>query len=343
MKTLAITVLLTLALALTACTGNDNNGSNGGASAPVANVPAVEAPTTPPQDDNNENEAYEPTTRTITDREGYELTIPLEINTIVTLGPTNAEILVALGVADRIIATDSFAADVVGLGADIPRSFGIMDFDVEYVMDLMPDILVVTGIARIGGDSPLEPLANIGISIVHMPTSQSLQGIYDDIRFLADITGTEAAAEAVIAEMQAEFDAVAAIAATITTTRTVYFEVSPAPWMFSLGNGTFLHEIIQLTGATNIFGDQEGWISVSEEDLLELNPDVILTSTDFLPDPIGEIAERPGFDAITAVQNGDIFQIGTAVSNRASPNVVIALRQIAEAVFPEYFCPNCDL
>ena len=307
MKVLTMVILLALALTFAACSNNGDDEAS-------------------------------PTTRTITDREGYTLEIPTEISTVVTLGPSNAEILVALGVADKIIATDSFASDVAGLGTGVPRSFGIMDFDAEYIVDLMPDILIATGVARIGGDdNPLELLANVGISIIHMPTSESIEGIYADIRFLADVLNVSSAAESVIAEMQAEFDAVAAIAATITTPRTVYFEVSPAPWMFSLGTGTFLHEIIELTGATNIFADHEGWISVSEEDLLELNPDVILTSTDFIDDPIGEIASRPGFDALTAVQTGDIFQIGTAVSNRASPNVVIALRQIAEAVFPEYF------
>jgi len=365
MKILTIAILLTLALAVTACTReNDNETTTTDGTAETATPGPLTEPeppcsATPYAYGNNDDndcicdtptacDACDPptcsacaaTTRTITDREGYSLTIPTNVNTVVTLGPSNAEILVALGVADRIIATDSFAADVAGLGAGVPRSFGIIDFDVEYIMDLMPDVLIVTGVARIGGDSPLGPIANVGISIVHMPTSQSMQGIYDDIRFLADVMGVAATAETVVAQMQAEFDAVAAIAATITTPRTVYFEVSPAPWMFSLGTGTFLHEIIELTGATNIFGDQEGWIPVSEEDLLELNPDVILTSTDFIPDPIGEIAERPGFDTLTAVQNGDIFQIGTAVSNRASPNVVIALRQIAEAVFPEYFSLN---
>jgi len=284
----------------------------------------------------NEGTAAEP--RTIIDREGYEITIPAEINTIVTLGPSNAEVLVALGFGDRIIAADSFASDVEGLGAGVPRSFGIMDFDVEYVMDLMPDVIFATGITRLGGgESPLGPIVDLGISVIHMPSSDSIEGIYEDIRFVADVMGNRSAADTVIASMQAEFDAIAAIAANITTRRTVYFEVSPAPWMFSFGTGTFLHEILEHVGAVNVFGDQNGWVSVSEEALLELNPDVILTSTDFLDDPIGEIASRPGFDVITAVQNGNIFSINTAASNRPSPNIVVALREIAQAVFPEYF------
>ena len=137
--------------------------------------------------------------------------------------------------------------------------------------------------------------------------------------------------------MQTEIDAISQIASTITETRTVYFEISPAPWMVSFGAGTFLHEMIELVGAVNIFADQNGWIGVSEELLVELNPDIILTSTDFLDDPIAEIIGRPGFDTIAAVQNGDVFIIDANASNRPSQHIIIALRQIAEAVFPEYF------
>jgi iron complex transport system substrate-binding protein len=170
-----------------------------------------------------------------------------------------------------------------------------------------------------------------------IPSSTSIEGIKEDILFIAAVMGVNAEGEEIIAEMEREIDAIRAIGNAITNKRTVYFEISPAPWMFSFGSNTFLNEMIELLGATNIFADQNGWIPVSEEVLLELDPDVILTSTDFIPDPIGEIKGRPGFDALTAVQNGDVFTINTAASNRPSHNITRAMKEIAEAVFPEYF------
>jgi len=306
-KTLVVLLgLLALVLALAACTSNN-----------------VE-PATP---------------RTITDREGYTITLPGEINTIITLGPSNAEILVALGLASNIIATDSFSADVAGLGTGVARAFGITDFDAEYITELMPDIIFASGgLSRAGEeDGPMAPVAAAGITVLYMPTSTSIAEIMEDIRFIADVMGVNEASETVIADMQSEIDAISRIAAGITQTRTVYFEISPSPWMFSFGTGTFLHEIIELIGATNIFAGIEGWHSVSEEELLELNPDIILTSVDFMDDPIAEIMGRPGFDAIIAVQNEAVFSIDANASNRPSQHIVIALRQIAQAVFPEYF------
>jgi len=98
-----------------------------------------------------------------------------------------------------------------------------------------------------------------------------------------------------------------------------------------------LNELIELAGAKNIFAQQQGWIPVDAEVVIYANPDVIITSTNFLDDPIAEILERPGFDAIEAVQNGNVFPIDTATSNRPTHNITRALRYIAIAVYPEYF------
>jgi len=308
MKQLKIIALLgLLALALAACTGN-----------------------------NEPDDAYTPT-RTTTDRAGNAINLPSDINTIVTLAPANAEIIVALGLGDKIIATDSFSADVAGLGAGVPRAFGITDFDVEYITELMPDVLFASMVRIPGTDDPLAALIDVGITVIYMPVSNSIGAIMDDIRFIAYVLDAVDAGNEVIANMQEVIDDVKQIAAGITETRTVYFEVSPPPWLTSLGTGTFIHDMIELVGATNIFEDEFGWVSVSEEILVELNPDIILTSEGFLDDPILEIISRPGFDAITAVQNDAVFRIDTNASSRPGPNIVIALRQIAEAVFPEYF------
>jgi len=271
--------------------------------------------------------------RDITNRDGYIVSVPREINTIVTLGPSKAEILVALGFGDRIIAVDRFAYDIVGLGDGVVKEFGIMDPDAEYIVNLMPDIIFVSG-PVVNDESPLAPIVAAGITVITMPTSTTVSGIMEDIRFVAAVMGDYDAGEGIVEAMQADIDEIMQIAATISEPRKVYFEVAP---LFSLGSGTFLNELIELAGAINIFADLEGWIPVSDEVVVELNPDVILTSTNFLDDPIADIVERPGFDAINAVQNGDVFRIDTALSNRPTHNITRALRYIAIATYPEYF------
>lgn len=325
-------LLLIMAMIFTACGGN--NDTPEATPSPSPTVEATPTPETTPAPE----EPAPVRVRPETDREGYAISLPDEINTIISIGPSNTEILVALGLSDRIVAADMFSADVPGIPSGISTELSIMGLDAEYVVNLMPDLVFITGMARAGGDDdPLAPVSAAGITVIYMPTSVSIAAIMEDIRFIAAVMEANEAGEGIISAMQAEIDEIAQIAATISETRTVYFEISPAPWMFSFGTETFLNEMIELVGATNIFADQVGWIPVTDEVLLEANPDVILTSTDFLDDPLGEIMERPGFNVITAVQNGDVFQIDANSSNRPSHNIVIALRQIAEAVFPEYF------
>ncbi|MCL1997157.1 MAG: ABC transporter substrate-binding protein [Turicibacter sp.] len=272
------------------------------------------------------------------DREGFAIELPDEINSIISIGPSNTEVLVALGFGDRIVAVDMFSADVDGLAGSVSMELSMMALDAEYVVSLMPDVVFVTGMARAGGeDDPLAPVSAAGISVVYMPTSASIAEIMEDIRFVAAVMEDAAAGEVLIANMQAEIDEISQIAQSVTETRTVYFEISPAPWMFSTGTGTFLHEMIELVGAVNVFAGEEGWIPVSDEAVLAADPDVILTSSDFIDDPVGEILERPGFDVITAVQNGNVFEIDANASSRPSHNITIALWQIARAIFPEYF------
>ncbi|MCL2202435.1 MAG: ABC transporter substrate-binding protein [Defluviitaleaceae bacterium] len=328
-------LLLIMAMIFTACGGNNSTPVATPSPSPSPTAEATPSPT--PAATPTPEEPAPARVRPDTDREGYAISLPDEINTIISIGPSNTEILVALGLSDRIIAADMFSADVVGIPDRISTELDMMGLDAEYIVNLMPDLVLITGMTRVGGDDPLAPVSAAGITVIYMPISVSIAAIMEDIRFIAAVMEANEAGEGIISTMQGSIDEIGQIAATIAETRTVYFEVSPAPWMFSFGTETFLNEMIELVGATNIFAGQVGWIPVTDEVLLEANPDVILTSTDFLDDPLGEIMERPGFNVITAVQNGDVFQIDANASNRPSHNIVIALRQIAEAVFPEYF------
>jgi iron complex transport system substrate-binding protein len=270
----------------------------------------------------------------IYDREGNPVFLLRQINNIISIAPSNTEILIALGFGDAIVAADD--QYVTGIAPDI-AVLNMSALNLEHIISLNPDLVVTSSMILLAGDNPLSPLSDLGVAVAYIPSSDSIAGIMEDIRFIAAMMNAGEAGEEIISAMQAEIDEIRKIAEAITETRTVYVEISPAPWMFSFGTGTFLHEMVELVGAVNVFANQESWISVTGEALLEANPDVILTLTDFLDDPVAEIMERPGFGVITAIRNGDVFQIDAISSQRPSHNIVKALREIAEAVFPEYF------
>ncbi|MCL2361919.1 MAG: ABC transporter substrate-binding protein [Defluviitaleaceae bacterium] len=325
--------MIALLIVFAACSNNE---------AVITPDPTPEAtpePTPEPVAEQEEPE-YEPEELTafveIIDREGYTVSVPAEINTIISIGPANTEIIAALGFAGQIISTDMFSGNVPGLAAGI-NVLDMMALDMEYIIDLGPDIVFVTGMTRVGGVDPMGPVVDMGISVIHIPMSDTIANVMDDIRFIAYVLGAEGTGANIVEGMEEAIAEIQSIAATISEEKTVYFEVSPAPWMFSFGSGTFLNEMIELIGGINVFADQEGWLGVSDEQILELNPDVILTSTDFLDDPVAEIMERDGWDTITAVQEGAVFQIDADSSSRPSHNIIAALREMAQAIYPDYF------
>ena len=280
--------------------------------------------------------AATPDTVITSDREGNPITLPENINTVISIAPSNTEILVALGLADKIIATDSYSARLEGVRTDIPL-LDMMSPDGEQIINLKPDILLVNDISKVGGVDPFKIVSDAGICTIYIPTSTSIDGIKEDIRFVAAVMDVQAEGESIITEMEQEIDAIRAIGQTITDKKSVYFEISPDPSLYSFGKGVFLDDMLDIIGAENIFADRDGWFSIAAEAVLDANPDVIITNAGYLADPVGEIMSRPGWEVVTAVQNGDVYYVDENSSSRPSPQVTKALKQMAEAVYPDKF------
>lgn len=262
-----------------------------------------------------------------------------EVGRIISTSPSNTEILVGLGLTDKIVAVDKYSTDIEGLNADIPQ-LELSNPDAETILALEPDLIITSEINHVGNaENPFSMLEESGIDVLYMPTSTSIEGIYSDIEKIAEATGTTAQGEALINGMKEKISAISEIAKTIPESerKTVYFEISPAPSLFSFGKETFLNEMIELIGATNIFGNETGWISPSEETILKDNPDVILSNVNYIENPIEEIKGRAGWENLTAVKDNQIFMINTNAASRPSQNVIIALEEMAQAIYPNYY------
>ena len=270
------------------------------------------------------------------DPSGAEINVPEKVESIVVLAPSLAEIVVALGHGDQIIAYDFNSIGLKGLPSDLPV-LDMVSPDIEQLLALHPDVLMVSNLSLYDADNPFKQLIDNGVCVVCVPTSDSIADIQSDIAFVAAVLSEAEKGEALILEMQQEIDRIAAIGAGITEKKKVYFEISAAPYMYSFGTGVFLNEMIELIGAENILADQEGWLSVGEESVVQANPDVILTNVNYIDDPVQEIKARSGWDALAAVQNNAVYYIDNMSSTLSNQNVVKALQQIAEAVYPEYY------
>ena len=105
------------------------------------------------------------------------------------------------------------------------------------------------------------------------------------------------------------------------------------PSFYSFGTNVFLNEMIEIIGAENIFKDRDSWINVSEESIIHKNPDTILTSVNYVEDPVDEILKREAWKNINAVKNGEVYYIDTDSSTLANHNIIKALIQMAKSVY----------
>lgn len=273
--------------------------------------------------------------KTVKDRAGNEVEVPSKIETIISTAPANTENLVALGLANKIIAADEYSADVEGLSKDTK----LMDFttpDAEAIIELDPDIIVATEYNG-SSEDPYKAVKDAGICVVYIPSSNSIDGIYEDITFLADLFDVSDKAEEIISSMKSDIKEIQEIGSKIKDKKKVYFEIGPAPNLYSFGNSTFLNELIEIAGAENIFKDQESWISPSSESVIDANPDVILTNVNYVENPIDEIMKRDGWENITAVKEKAVYSIDTNSSSRPTPNVIKALKEMAKAIYPDEY------
>ncbi|MGL5353594.1 MAG: ABC transporter substrate-binding protein [Clostridium sp.] len=277
---------------------------------------------------------------TMKDREGTEFTAPKEIKTIISTAPSNTEVLVALGLSDKLVAIDKYSADVEGVKADLPQ----LDFrnpDAETLISLNPDIIIASGHNKVGDNDPFKLIKEAGITVVYIPSSFSIDGIYGDIDFMASLTGTEKKGKEIVEDMKKEVAKIKAIGDKITDKKKVYFEIGAFATLNSFGSDTFLNELIETIGAENIFASEKSWISPSPESVIAANPDVILVNTPGTNTAGKTAAEdvktRDGWDSIKAVKEDKVFTLDKNSSSRASQNVIKALKEMASFVYPEEY------
>ncbi len=249
---------------------------------------------------------------------------------IVSLSPTHTEILFAIGAGDQVVAVDEFS-DYPTEALELPHELSGFEPNVEAIAAYEPD-LVVTG----GDTTGLgEQLADLDIDSWDGPAAATLGDTYDQIEELGAITGHEAEAAELVAQMQTDIDEIVAATPVPDVPLSVYHELDSA--FFSADSTTFIGELYGMLGLQNIAdeaeGDSGGYPQLNAEFIVSANPDLIfLADTICCRQTLATVSARPGWDAITAVQNGNVFEMDDNVASRWGPRVVDYLADVSAAV-----------
>jgi iron complex transport system substrate-binding protein len=274
---------------------------------------------------------------TISDDMGRQVRLPVLPQRIISLAPSDTEILFAVGAGDQVVGVTTYcnyppeAQDREKIGG-----FTANTISVEKIVALEPDLVVAAGAIQ---QSVIDALEKTDIPVVALDPN-TLEDVYTTIELVGRLTGHADQAARVVADMQARVDSVTQRLAAVPEAErlSVYWEVFDEPRM-TAGPSTYIGQLIDLAGGVNIFGDvSEQYPQINDEEVIQRNPAVIMGA-----DTMGEklttavVAQRPGWDQIDAVRNGRIYLFDGDMVSRSSPRLAQVLEMMAQALYPDLF------
>lgn len=250
--------------------------------------------------------------------------IPARPERIVSMSPTATETLYAVGAGDQVVAVDA--------NSDYPAGVPTTDIsgfepNLEAISTYDPDLVVTSN----DPDGFVSRLAQIGVPALLHPSAVTLDDTYRQIAQIGLATGHSGAANALVERMRSELDAIVAELPARPEPLTYYHELTTS--YHSVTSDTFLGELYGLLGMRSI-ADQAGsggeFPQLSAEFIVDADPDVILLATVQCCDvDAAAVADRPGWDRLTAVREGRIVELDEDLASRWGPRVVDFLRTLA--------------
>jgi iron complex transport system substrate-binding protein len=255
---------------------------------------------------------------------------PAPARTLVTLAPSNAEVVDALGAFDRVLACED-STDHPPQAAALPRLGPDLGPDLDRVAALRPD-LVVSSLSVPGMERIVTGLRARGVPQVVL-APRSVADVLEDLRRVGARLGLPERAEAVVAAMEDEIAALRR--ARPAKPVRIYLEWWPRP-MFCPGRDTYAQELVELAGGVNVFGDRPGAsVRIEPEELVAADPELCFVSwcgvEEGKLDPEG-LGQRPGLEALPAARAGRVYALDERFSGRPGPRMLEAARRMAAAI-----------
>ena len=161
---------------------------------------------------------------------------------IVSLAPSNTEILFAIGAGSQVVGRDDFS-DYPNAVQSLPKVGGTEKYNNEQIVALKPDLVLA---AEINTADQVKALESLGLTVYYLKNPATLEDLYGNLETVAKLTGHEADAATLIASLKARVAAVDGKIATVTSHPSVFYEIDatdPAK-PYTAGPGTFIDLLI---------------------------------------------------------------------------------------------------
>ena len=274
---------------------------------------------------------------TVTDDLGRTITLDKAPERIVSLAPSNTEILFDLGLGDKVVG-DTLYCDFPAAALGKAKVGGYSDIDIEMVISLAPDLILAEDIHKA---EVIPALERLGFKVYAL-VPHDLDEIMGTVSTIGRLTGTSDKAKSIVADMQKRIKAITDKTANLPDSRKprVLYVIWQEPLMSS-GSDTPIYEMITKAGGYSIVQNQEGFPTLSLESVIAADPQVVICNVDFSFEggdaPLVFMQTEPRLKTISALASGKVYGINASLTNRPVPRIIDGFEWMAAMIHPELF------
>jgi iron complex transport system substrate-binding protein len=244
--------------------------------------------------------------------------------------------LFAIGARDQVVGRDQLSdyPEEAKKVTDIGPAFESLN--TELIVSLKPDLVLA---AEINTPEQVKQLEALGLTVYYLKNPLTLEEMYGNLQIVAELTGHQEETTALIESLKARVAAVDEKIAPLSSRPSVFYELDatdPAK-PYTAGKGTFITQLIDRAGGHNIAADLDGYPQMSLEQVVSADPAFIILGDARYGVTPESIAQRPGWENLSAVKNGKVLPFNDDLVSRPGPRLVDALEELAKLLRPELF------
>ncbi|WP_105985751.1 ABC transporter substrate-binding protein [Staphylococcus chromogenes] len=252
-------------------------------------------------------------------------------NRIISLIPSNTEVLYELGLGDHVVGVST--VDDYPKEVRHKTQFDAMKLNKEALIKAQPDLILAHESQKASQEKVLKSLENSGIKVVYVKDAQSLNEMYQSFEQIGQATNKEKEAQTLVKETKANVEKVINKAKSRKEQPKVFIEIASEPEIYTVGKQTFMNDMLTKLKAKNVFDDQKGWPTVSKEDIIKKNPDVMLTTSGISSKEYQSLVQqRSGFEDINAVKKQRVEALNDDLLSRPGPRIDEAMEKLSDAI-----------
>ncbi|EHJ08251.1 iron (Fe3+) ABC transporter binding protein [Staphylococcus simiae CCM 7213 = CCUG 51256] len=252
---------------------------------------------------------------------------------IISLMPSNTEILYKLGLEDNIVGVstvDDYPKDV----KKGKKQFDALNLNKEALLKEKPDLILAHESQKGTTDKVLKSIEKSGVKVAYVKDAQSIDETYDTFKQIGKITHRQQQADQLVDDTKKSVNKVINSIPKHHKQPNVFIEISSKPDIYTAGKHTFFNDMLTKLDAKNSFDDIDGWKSVSKESIIKHNPDILIsTEAKTRADYMDMIKQRGGFKNIKAVKNTRIEIVNSDEVSRPGPRIADGLKDLRDAIY----------